>query len=244
MHGLYNFDFLNTISIQLKEFLDQLELTQLSVSTLETLRSFQKENRSKQGVYLLHYEKKPVYLGKADNVAIRLEEHLGKLKGRKNISSAKIGYKAILLDTSMSTAANEKILITLFGKQHKGMWNGKGFGPKDPGKQRDNTKPGDFDAQHPIIENHLIQFGSTSGKLGVFLQTAKTQLPYTFRYEIPPTKLDQQIFLPNSDCPADTFLQLVIDCLGKGWKGVILAYGMIIYKTEASYDFGIVKTPR
>lgn len=244
MHQLYNFDFLNTISLQLKELLDQIKLSHLSDDTLGDLKNFQKENRSKQGVYLLFYEGAPVYLGKADNVALRLEEHLEKLRGRKNISSNKIGYKAILLDTSMSTAANEKILIALFGKQHKGMWNGKGFGPKDPGKQRDNTKPGEFDARYPINEEYIINFGATSGKLGVFLQTAKTQLPYTFRFEITAGKLEQQVLLPDMDCSAEVFLQCVVDCLGKGWKGVILNYGMIIYKTDANFDFGKVVFPR
>ena len=37
------------------------------------------------------------------------------------------------------------------------MWNGSGFGPKDPGKNRDTTEPGAFDRDHPIITDLQVQ---------------------------------------------------------------------------------------
>ena len=239
MHAIYSFDFLNTISHQLKTFIDDLRLTPLTPRTLQEFSTFQRENNSKQGVYLIHYEGSPVYLGKADDVADRLGNHYKKLLGRHNIEASKISYKAILLDRSMSTAANEEILIALFRTDYEGMWNGKGFGSKDPGKERDTTKPGPFDEKYPINEQHMVDFGSTSGSLEFYLKKAKSELPYHFRFEISKQiTRTTQIALPNAILPADKFLQIIINNLGQGWKGVILSYGMIIYKTEHKYKYG------
>lgn len=239
MHAIYSFDFLNTISHQLKTFIDELALTPLNPRTLHAFSAFQRENNSEQGVYLIHYDGAPVYLGKADDVAERLGNHYKKLLGRHNIEPDKIAYKAILLDRSMSTAANEEILIALFRKDYEGMWNGKGFGSKDPGKERDTTKPGPFDEKYPINEQHIVNFESTSGSLDFYLKKAKAELPYHFRFEIPKQiSRATQITLPNASLPADDFLQIIINNLGQGWKGVILSYGMIIYKTEHRYKYG------
>ena len=63
-------------------------------------------------------------------MAQRLRGHLNKLKGSQKINLSAVGYKALVLDKSMSTAANEDVLTAVFGAKHSGMWNNKGFGPK------------------------------------------------------------------------------------------------------------------
>lgn len=245
MHALYNFDFLNTISTQLKSCIDSLDETILNQDAIQALSNFQDKNHSKQGVYLIHYDGLPVYLGKANIISVRLSEHYQKLLGRQKIDPRLISYKAILLEKSMGTAANEALLIKLFKADYPEMWNGRGFGPKDPGRQRDTTEPSDFDREYPINDGYEIDFGYTAANLEECLKKVKTELPYLFRYKISlNAEQSIQISLPAIKVTAREFLQLAVDALGKGWKGVILSYGMIIYKTNNKYEFGEEIFPR
>jgi aryl-alcohol dehydrogenase-like predicted oxidoreductase len=97
---------------------------------------------------------------------------------------ADIGYKAMLLDNSMSTAANEELLIRLFAAQHAGMSNGKGFGPRDPGKERDTTASSDFDRDHPIVTDIAVEGVNDNEMIGTLFRKMKNGLPCVFRYQI------------------------------------------------------------
>lgn len=242
MHATYSFHFLNTVSEQLIATLNALTITSLNSATLNTLQTFQSKENAKQGVYLLHYNERPVYLGKAIDVRARLTKHLNKLTGRRKVNLAKVGYKALLLDKSMGTAANETLLISIFKQSHSGMWNGEGFGPNDPGKNRDKTKPGIFDSAHPIKENWAIDFPDNTTTIGDVLKTMKSQLPYVLRYKIAGRARDP-IDLTGVPRTAKNLLQAIVTALGTGWKGVILSYGMIIYETKDGYPFGIEVLP-
>lgn len=244
MHSLYSFHFLDTISEQLQEKLENLDISPLTEEALNLLAAFETENRAWQGVYLLYYEGAPVYLGKADDVSSRLKQHLWKLKGRQKIDLSAVGYKALLLDKSMSTAANETVLIGLFKRRYNGMWNGKGFGSKDPGKERDTTRPGPFDSMYPIIANYSVEGIDDEETLASLLIKMKNKLPYTaFRFELGERSADS-LALAGVPRTADVLLQAAINKLGKGWKGVILSYGMIIYKTSTSYQYGTELIPQ
>lgn len=235
MHSLYNFHFLNTISLQLQQELENLTISDLNEEALTVLENFQQENKAHQGVYLLHYDSSPVYLGKAENIASRLEEHYWKLSGRENIDLTKVGYKALLLDKSMSTAANENVLINLFAKTHQGMWNGKGFGPKDPGKERDTTKPGYFDRTYPIKRDYVVENVEDDETIASVLSKMKAGLPYIVRYELK-DRGSEAISLKDKSKTASSLLQAVVNHLGGGWKGAILSYGMIVYQTQKDYS--------
>ena len=241
MHSLYVFDFLRTVSQQLKEHLESLPESALDQVALNELLRFQEHGDTFQGVYVIHYRGAPVYVGKANNVAERLSQHLGKLSGRKGIHLEDVGYKALLLDKSMSTAANEDILISMFREEHKDMWNGAGFGPKDPGQQRDTTKPGKFDQQFPIIEDYPVSLDvSPEGKvpLGQMLSAMKAQLPYVFRYDVPLEELTRMVPITHSPCPASGLLQQAVSILGAGWRGAVISYGMVLYKNNKHYPYG------
>jgi len=246
LHSLYVFDFLRTVSYQLKETLETLSASPLSDLALANLQEFQGEARSTQGVYLLIYDSVPCYIGKANNVKDRLSQHLTKLRGRRNINLDHLAYKALLLDKSMSTAANESILIELFKEQNVDMWNGAGFGPKDPGQERDTTKPGKFDQQHPIIDNfrvnlRLDQDGTI--ELGHLLAAMKSQLPYVFRYDVPKSELSGKIDMISIEPVANNLLQIIVSHLGVGWRGAIISYGMVLYKTSKRYPHGLEIDP-
>lgn len=242
-HKAYTFDFLDTISKQLEQELVGLWITPLLKETLGSLQQFQSENNARQGVYLLYVEDKPVYLGKADDVCERLTQHREKLSGRQNIDMEKIGYKALLLDKSMSTAANEDLLISMFKKTHSGMWNGAGFGPKDPGQERDTTKPNRFDSEHPIKQDWPIDFSSPPTRINTLagaLAIIKAQVPYVFRYKLDKKSAAMPVDLNTLPKTAVGALTVIASILGPAWKGVVLAHGMVLYKTTKDYPHGKV----
>lgn len=246
MQSLYVFDFLTTVSAQLKETLEAMDESLLDAAALRGLSEYQDENDSRQGVYVLHYDGEPVYLGKANNVSARLFQHWEKLSGRQNIVADRIGYKALLLDKSMSTAANENILIAMFKKRHAGMWNGRGFGPKDPGQERDTTKPGWFDQTYPIIDNFGVELEVDEDgaiTLGAMLAQMKAQLPYVFRYDVPDEALALRVPLAGVGRDARSLLQAAVTLLGPGWKGAIISYGMVLYKTGKQYRYAVELLP-
>ncbi len=93
MFAIYSFDFLATITEQLESKLESMSFTKLTENALMELHEFQQENKIRQGVYLLVYKKKAIYVGKADDVRDRIGQHLRKLKGRRNLDVSKIGFK-------------------------------------------------------------------------------------------------------------------------------------------------------
>ncbi|HWI81517.1 hypothetical protein [Ramlibacter sp.] len=144
----------------------------------------------------------------------------------------------------MSTAANEDVLIKLFKQSHSGLWNGKGFGPKDPGKERDTTKPSWFDEHYPIIEDYPVDGLSDFLSLKELLETMKEKLPYVFRYKVPKSELGRAINLRGVQRRADHLLQKAVVSLGAGWRGTIISYGMLLYKSKKQYPHGRVITSR
>jgi len=240
LYSLYNFHFLDTVSKQLLEMLSGLGISSLNQLELSKLQAFQEENHSKKGVYLLHYQGNPVYLGKADDIAERLQQHYYKLCGRENIDIDEIGFKCIVLDESMSTAANEELLISLFQRDHSGMWNNSGFGAKDPGRQRDSTKPGAFDQQHPIRKDYDLEFRDINGTIGDFVAQAKQQLPYIFRFEISADLLSRPISISPIRLTVEEFVSQLVKYLGPDYQANILSFGITIYAEEKEYQYGKV----
>ena len=244
MHALYSFHFLLTVSAQLHDQLNAMDETPLTENALETLAQFQRANNAVQGVYVLHHNGLPVYVGKASNIRVRLQKHLKKISGRRNISLADIAYKALLLDKSMSTAANENVLLGLFQQSYAGMWNNGGFGPNDPGKQRDTTKPGVFDRTYPIRKDYRIEMISPPTTVGSLFIMMKEQLPYVFRYQqLTDTEATTPIALTSVSIAADELFRTAVIALGTGWKGAIVSYGMVLYKNDKAYPFGEEITP-
>jgi len=249
LHALYVFDFLRTVSQQLKEKLEGLPASRLDDDALLRLQDFQLKCRSGQGVYMILYGDEPRYIGKANSVRERLSQHLTKLRGRRNIDLDALSYKSLLLDESMSTAANEDILIGLFRQQYNNMWNGAGFGPKDPGKERDTTKPGKFDQQHPIIDDYPIRVETDEDgglELTRLLTQMKSELPYVFRFQVHEAEQSKRIFLNPAlvTYAACDLLQAIVSQLGAGWRGAIISYGMVLYKSSKNYPYGIEIDPQ
>jgi predicted GIY-YIG superfamily endonuclease len=232
---MYDFNFLETVSAQLVETLDAMPASTLDGRMLTELSQLQRHERSKQGVYLLIHGETPVYLGKANDISHRLAAHLRKLQGRLHIDHATLSFKAILLDRSMSTAANEELLIAAFSKTHHGMWNGKGFGSKDPGKNRDRTEPSAFDRDYPIIRDFRVSLDDSETVSTLFLKLKK-QLPFLFRHEILPKKIaDIPLDLRGINRQAEAVLRHAISTFPSQWHGAILSYGIVVYAGLDAY---------
>jgi hypothetical protein len=242
LHSLYTFNFLETISVQLRDSLEALTATALTAKALEALIQFQAEQDRAQGVYLLQYDGQPVYVGKSNDVAERLGQHLQKLMGRRGVAVQRIAYKTLLLDDSMGTAASEDVLIKLFKRKYRAMWNGKGFGPKDPGQQRDTTKPSWFDTQFPIIPDYPVVGLRNSEELGTVLEAMKAQLPYLFRFQVGEPERAIKLGLRGVAREAEALLKHIVTALGPGWHGAVISYGMVLYKGQKEYKFGRVFT--
>lgn len=240
MHAIYNFDFLDTISRQLYERLETLPVTPLTSSTLAELAAFQLDRNAKQGVYMLYVDGHPVYIGKADDVRDRLFQHMTKLSGRSNITMNAVAYKCLLLDKSMSTAANETILMGLFMQHHEGMWNNSGFGPKDPGKERDTTKPSKFDRTHPINVDFTVNDITSTETIGSLFAKMKRSLPFVFRYQNLPERV-ATVTVPLDNCPhtAVALLTRAMTVFEPGWRAAVLYHGMVIYKTTKAYPHAL-----
>jgi hypothetical protein len=232
----YSFHFLDTVSQQLVDKLDDITPLTLSAKTLTELADFQESKHAKQGIYVLYLEGAPVYLGKADNVEDRLSQHLNKLSGRNNVVLDEVGFKALLLDRSMSTAANEATLIAFFSKSHKGLWNKRGFGPKDPGKNRDTTRPGFFDQNFPIRTDYPVPDVADELTIGALFKTMKTALPYVFRYQRLPAAIAKTTL--NLKCvphEAAALLRHALLLFPAGWHAAFVSFGMVVYRGSKAY---------
>lgn len=236
----YNFHFLNTVSKQLVDELKRLETTPLNEDSLAELEAFQDKINSSQGIYLLHLRNEPVYLGKAGNVRERLAQHLNKLTGRihgsERLDLCEIGFKVLLLDQSMSTAANEDILIAFFQNDHKGLWNNKGFGPKDPGKHRDTTKPSYFDKEYPINRAFPVTGLKNNVTIGDLFKVMKKTLPFVFRYQkLPKAIADTLLDLTEVKREAEILLRFAMNQFPAGWHAAMVGFGMVVYKGRKAY---------
>src|SRR5438046_5950009 len=110
MFEFFHFSLPRAVTEHLIERFDQLKPSPLSEEYLQRLAAFQIAQKSTQGVYLIYKGETAVYGGKANDVEVRLDEHREKLRARRGIEMAVIGFKALLLDENWSTSANEDLL--------------------------------------------------------------------------------------------------------------------------------------
>ncbi len=232
MFSLFRFDLPNAVTKSLLIELDQLSGSRLDSTNLHLLEEFQARHEIQHGVYLLLQEGIPVYIGKADNVCERLQQHWGKLSGRRNLDINSIAFKALILEVSWSTAANEELLINYFKEKGQCGWNKKGFGPKDPGKERDGYKPGWFDQTYPIDENWIFNRIPDRIPVGDLLEIMKDELPYLLRYEINDNDARNLLDLRGVARSAECLLIHAAKCLGKNWQLMRFKSHFTLYKLE------------
>jgi len=202
-----------------------------------------------EGVYVLYHQSMLVYVGKAADLRDRLGEHWTKIGGRWNIQLSDMTFVCLTVSDGWTALAPEATLISALKNKGGGLciWNGNGFGPHDPGRDRETTnKPSDgFDAQYPIIDNipcHWIAPGVWN--VLDLLLALKANLPYLLRYEVAksyktghPDYNKVTVSVHCSGVAARDLLALIAKAV-PGWQATAFPSHLIFYKENKSYSHG------
>jgi len=193
-------------------------------------------------------------VGKADGLKRRLGEHRHKISGRLN-NLADMGFKCLFVHPNWATLAPENSLIKYYRDASEGecAWNGNGFGPHDPGRERETTNkaPGGFDGQYPIRQDWLCDW-IKAGEVNAadLLKAMKGSLPYLLRYQTAKQKSKEPhgdyktltVKVPRDDMGANDLLRTIAQAL-PGWQATAFPSHMILYKEDRAYTHGQVIWP-
>ncbi len=236
----FEIDIISALSSQLVaafEKLDEGELTEEQLTSLDP----------GQGVYQLFYKGALVYVGQAKSLKRRLTEHRTKISGRRNIDVASMGFNCLYVHQNWTALAPEVSLIKHYNALGKDScpWNGNGFGPHDPGRQRETTnKPTEgYDAQYPIRDEWPCSWVK-AGRYNAqdLLKSLKEGLPYLLRFQTDPDLVTIKVGVPSDSMPARELLRLAAKNL-PGWQATVFPGHMILYKETKHYDHGQVIWP-
>ena len=164
-------------------------------------------------------------------------------------------FRAVYLAGTWVPLAPEANLIKYY--QNKGLceWNGNGFGPHDPGRNREETDkpPEGFDQKYPIRANYPTGIKAGDYEANNLLQEMKKALPFTFRYETDKPKggwrsgsikyNDKKVVVVADDMPADELLASVAKQLGPGWQATAFPSHLILYEEKRTYVYGKILWP-
>lgn len=243
MFEYFRFNLPRAVTEQLVERLDQLAPSPLTDVALRELYTFQNVNDTAQGVYVIYQAGAAVYAGKADRVAERVSEHLWKLRGRQGLDLGTIGFKALLLDANWSTSANEGLLIAHFKARNECRWNGIGFGPKDPGKNRDGSVPNWFDNTYPVRDDYPLTGIANATTVSAALSQIKEQVPYLFRYVVPSPEGATKLNLRGVPRTTREVAIRAAQALGAGWQLMLFRNGFTLYRANKVYEHGVNLVP-
>lgn len=224
---------------QLADSITRLTPAPLSEAEIEALHP-------EQGVYQLYHQDELVYIGKVDDdLQIRLEQHRRKISGRQFIDLGDMTFTALYVEEDLSAVAPETLLIKRHRAQGELPWNSGGFGPKDPGHERDTTrlKQTNFDARFPIRLDWPC--GELSGEHTMIdlLRRLKAHLPYLFRYQdAKRRKADQPAEYHDTsvhiaaDSTADDVFTAIVGALPARWQITALHGYVIMYPEHRDYS--------
>jgi len=236
----------SALRTQLLEKFDSLKPEPL---TKETIDKRLPGSEKYPGVYQLFEDGDRVYIGKADrDLRERLRQHLWKLSGLQRVGT--MTFMCLRVSQDLAPLTHEKTLIGAYSGDNN-LWNGKGFGPKDPGKERDETKPSRFYKEHPInarIECSYMKPDTYSAL--DFLKQLKKGLPFLFRYQSFTGKNGQQtaerygkvpITVPMPNMAAEDLIRLAAMTLsahGGHWIAQKFVSHVVLYEGNKSYKNG------
>ncbi|WP_075662760.1 hypothetical protein [Streptomyces acidiscabies] len=173
------------------------------------------------------------YVGKADEpLPDRLGNHLYKLSGREGISLGEMSFKCLFVEEDLSSVSPEKMLIKEHLKTGKIVWNNRGFGNNDPGRNRDKTviKSNHFDLEFPIDLSREVE-GLTPGvqSLHDVLVTIKRGIPFLFRFKHSAAFKALMVTVPDGAMTVDEALRFVAQHLTGKWQICSLLGWVIMY---------------
>ncbi|MFI5937868.1 hypothetical protein [Actinoplanes sp. NPDC051494] len=229
------------LSTQLYTALDALEPAPLTRANLDAL--YEQARRldlpGMSGVYQL-FRQRPgegpelTYVGKADQpLPKRLGDHLYKLSGRHGISLAEMSFRCLFVEEDLSAVSPEKMLIKRHLRTSKIVWNNRGFGINDPGRERDTTrnKENHWDIEFPIdLSRRVAALTPGPRTLRSLLDEVKEGLPFNFRFQQRGGGLyERSITVPEPDMTADEVFRLIAANLTGGWQIAALVGWVIMY---------------
>lgn len=195
---------------------------------------------SQAGVYQL-FRKEPdkdeepqlAYVGKADEpLPARLGNHLYKLSGRQGISIEEMSFRCLFVEEDLSAVSPEKMLIKRHLQTGRIVWNNRGFGNNDPGRNRDRTviKSNHFDLEFPIDLSRTVK-GLTPGtrSLHSVLWEIKHGIPFLFRFKQSAAFKTQMVDVPDGELTVDEAFRLIAKYLSGKWQICSLLGWVIMY---------------
>ncbi|MGW8767667.1 GIY-YIG nuclease family protein [Streptomyces sp. NPDC055815] len=233
------------LSKQLYAALSRLEPAPLTPGNLAALTP-QAERLglpSRSGVYQLFRqepgkERQLAYVGKADEpLPERLGNHLYKLSGREGISIDEMSFKCLFVEEDLSSVSPEKMLIKEHLKTGKIVWNNRGFGNNDPGRNRDRTviKSTHFDLEFPIDLSRKVK-GLAPGTRSLYdvLWEIKRGIPFLFRFKHSAAFKELTVTVPDGEMTVDDAFRFVAQHLTGKWQICALLGWVIMYDDSPS----------
>ncbi|MGO4458045.1 GIY-YIG nuclease family protein [Streptomyces sp. M-16] len=233
------------LSKQLYAALSRLEPAPLTQENLDALAPLAEKLGlpSKAGVYQLFRqepgkERELAYVGKADEpLPDRLGNHLYKLSGREGVSIDEISFRCLFVEEDLSSVSPEKMLIKQHLETGKIVWNNRGFGNNDPGRNRDRTtiKSTHFDLEFPTDLSRKVD-GLTPGvqTLHAVLGKIKRGIPFNFRFKHSAAFKNQMVTVPEEDMTVDEAFRFVAQHLTGKWQICALLGWAIMYDDSPS----------
>jgi hypothetical protein len=202
-----------------------------------------------QGAYLLFHNDQLVYVGKTDSQAgfrTRLGRHLNNVRHRKFLDPSKVSFKAARIFV-FSNFDLETMLIEEYTSHYgiRPVWNFSGFGSNDPGHNREDQHPAQFDLDYPVNIDIDLDFLKPGRRpLLEVLVELKDGLPYLLRYETDPgahyrighaDMRGATVDIPPGPITARQALKLILRSLPNGWQVTVFPNRTILYKEDRIY---------
>ena len=239
------FDLPSALLTQLVELLDSMPSEGLVQEKL-------KEVPEEQGVYQLFLGEKLVYIGKTDSEAglkKRLSRHSEKIRNRTGLQSGEVKFKAVRIYVFTAMDLETQLIDHYKNTLGRLEWQNSGFGSNDPGRKRDDGKPGVFDSTFPIDIDLPFDSKIELGTLSVSdaLNILKRIVPYVVRFErakkgnAPHMDLSSKNITIHEDIDTPRkLLNIVKNALRDDWQITALPGYIIIYKENKKYTSGQV----
>jgi hypothetical protein len=238
MFDYFRFSLPRAVTEQLIEKLGTMAHGALTEGALGRLVELQRTWKTRSGVYIIYHKGKAVYVGKANKLAERLKQHRRKLSGRQCIILSELGFKALLLDENWSTSTNEELLIEHFKKDGEAEWNNGGFGPKDPGRNRDGSEPSVFDLAYPIREDFPVTDLANETTVIEALLCLKKQLPFLLRYDKRAKENRDKISFAKVPRNTKAVCIHIAKSLGDDWQLMLFKSHLTLYRTNKAFEHG------
>ncbi|MGH9397970.1 MAG: Eco29kI family restriction endonuclease [Terriglobia bacterium] len=246
-HRHFELDIVSALRDQLISAFDDLDPGYLNEKNIRSVPEV-------AGVYQLYYLHSLVYVGKTESLRKRLQEHHEKISGRRKLKLTDVEFTCLSVRSNIHAVSESSLIRHYKSVPGACAWNGNGFGPHDPGRERETTnKPPDgFDSQFPIREDWPCKsISEEKWKCGDLLLAMKVHLPFLLRYQVSqknrlkdghPDYKDVTILVPHASMPADALLKLITQHL-PGWQATRFPSHFILYKEQRLYKHGITIWP-